>query len=84
MRDLGVLRQKLYGELQICNYRGRVTVKKGERVLWRRTDRHVGCSVRAWFQWHPKRNFPDGARVCSRFWENGEVQGGRPCVTIEA
>jgi hypothetical protein len=65
----------------ICNYQGRMVVKNryGQVIDRRWSVRHAGCSVAwAWFDWYPRRTYPHGSRICTAFFENGELQG-KPC-----
>jgi hypothetical protein len=65
----------------ICNYQGRMVVKnRYGKVIDRRWSRyHAGCSVVwAWFDWYPRRTYPHRSRICTAFFENGDLQG-KPC-----
>lgn len=70
----------------ICKYRGEVRVlSPSSKVLWKRTASRQNCAIgRAWFNFDIKGNFPNGSRVCSRFYEGGQQQGGSPCITLKS
>jgi hypothetical protein len=68
----------------ICNYQARMTIRTaGGRLIDRRwSRRHAGCSVVwAWFDWYPRRTYPHGSKICTAFFENGELQG-KPCNRV--
>ena len=75
-----VRRAKIDYEL-ICNYRAVMTVrnKNGVVIDRRKKGPHRGCTpVWAWFDWYPDRNYPDGSKICTAWFERGVLQG-KPC-----
>lgn len=70
---------------QICNYQATLTIDPpGDNNAYvRDSSFHEGCSWGvAWFEFSGG-DYPDGTRVCGRFYEHrGEQQGGAPCNTI--
>jgi hypothetical protein len=68
----------------ICKYRGRMTVtdRSGKVIDKRYSSRHKGCTpLRAWFDWYPKKKYPNNSKLCTTFFEDGEEQG-TACATI--
>ena len=68
----------------ICNYHARMTVRTstGRLIDSRWSSRHGGCSVAwAWFDWYPRRTYPHGSKICTAFFESGELQG-TPCNRV--
>jgi hypothetical protein len=45
---------------------------------------HSGCSFRAWFDWYPRRTYPDDSKVCTYFYENHGAPQGVACKTIHS
>jgi hypothetical protein len=65
----------------ICNYRGKMTVRNryGTLIERRWSPYHAGCTpIWAWFDWYPRRYYPNWSRICTAFYENGVLQG-KPC-----
>ena len=80
-----VVRNKIDYSL-ICDYQGRMTVRNGDGVLldsrWSR--RHSGCTpLKAWFDWYPRRTYPNQSKLCTAFFERG-VRQGKACETIHS
>jgi hypothetical protein len=70
----------------ICNYQARMTVRTstGRLVDRRWSPYHRGCTpVWAWFDWYPRRTYPNNSKVCTAFFENGDLQG-RPCNYVHS
>lgn len=45
--------------------------------------RNGECAAgRAYIEMKVDRKFPDGSKVCTRFFEQGVQQGGAPCAKI--
>lgn len=75
-----VRRAKIDYEL-ICDYRAVMTVRNrhGRLIDKRKKGPHRGCTpVWAWFDWYPDRNYPDGSKICTAWFERGVLQG-KPC-----
>lgn len=81
---VGVVRGKADPSL-ICNYRGSVVVTSPSgQKLWSKTSSRNQCTpLRAWFSWKVNRSFPAGSQICSSFYENGDKQGGSPCLSVK-
>jgi hypothetical protein len=65
----------------ICNYQAHMTVRTstGRLVDSRWSPYHRGCTpVWAWFDWYLRRNYPNNSKVCTAFFEQGQLQG-KPC-----
>ena len=68
----------------ICNYQASMTVRNryGNLIERRWSRYHAGCTpIWAWFDWYPRRFYPDGSRICTAFFENRVLQG-RPCTGV--
>jgi hypothetical protein len=72
----------------ICGYSARVIFHKPDGKTDVRDSGVVhngACSVgRAWITFDINADYPDGTRVCTAFYENGEQQGGRPCEKVHS
>ena len=72
---------------QICNYEAKLTIDPpGDNNAYvRGSSFHEGCSWGfAWFEFGGG-DYPDGTRVCGRFYEEfGQQQGGAPCNEIHS
>ena len=71
----------------ICSYSAIVRVADpGGRVIYERDSGIVhngACSPgRAYISFNVRRSFPDGSKICTRFFEGGQQQGGAPCLDI--
>jgi hypothetical protein len=85
VRHVRVRRAKIDWSL-ICNYQARMTVRNasGRLIDSRWSPYRRGCSVAwAWFDWYPRRDYPNNSKVCTAFFENGELQG-KPCNYVHS
>lgn len=69
----------------ICNWRAAYVVyPRGRRAIKYKGRKHLGCSfVQASYTFHPKRNYPNHARICAFWYNDGKRQDAAPCATIE-
>jgi hypothetical protein len=70
----------------ICNYQARMTVRtSGGRLIDSRwSPYHRGCTpIWAWFDWYPRRYYPNNSKICTAFFEGGVLQG-KPCNYVHS
>lgn len=73
----GVVRDKadLTG---ICNYQGVLTVynSAGSQIFQQKSGKRSGCTHgRAWFDFYPRRYFPNKSKITLSFYEANVLQG---------
>jgi hypothetical protein len=71
----------------ICDYQGRMIVYRsdGSKYEDRWSPFHSGCSHGAgWFDWYPKKYYPNNSRVCGLWYESHGVYRGAACETIHS
>jgi hypothetical protein len=72
----------------ICQYSARVFFHKPDGTTDTRDSQIVhngACSPGdAWIDFNIGADYPNGTRVCTAFYENGDQQGGQPCETIHS
>jgi hypothetical protein len=85
---VGVVRGKsIRTSSAICNYRGLMEIRapSGALLDHRWSPLHRGCSSsRAWFDWYPRRFYPDSSKVCTYFYGNYWTLQGTACKTIHS
>lgn len=83
--SVDAVRDKFSNSL-ICNYSAAVEVTKDGASLYHDDSgviRNGECVPgRAYIHMNVDREFPSGSKICIRFFENGDQQGGAPCAKI--
>jgi hypothetical protein len=85
VRHVRVRRAKIDYSL-ICNYQARMTVRTatGRLIDSRWSPYHRGCTpIWAWFDWYPRRIYPNNSKACTAFFEGGVLQG-KPCNYVHS
>lgn len=67
-----------------CHYSTRLFVQHNGRVIYEDTQSTLNCAAgRIWIRHHVDRWFPNHSEMCGQFFdENGDQQGGTPCISI--
>jgi hypothetical protein len=84
VNQVRAVRGKASGSL-ICNWQAAMFVNDsaGRRLETRWSPVQHRCDVgRAWFDFYPRKIYPDHSRVCVSWYEDGVKQGGSPCETL--
>ena len=69
----------------ICNWQAAMYVNNssGRRIETRWSPVQNRCDAgRAWYDFWPRKIYPDHSRVCVSWYESGVKQGGSPCETL--
>jgi hypothetical protein len=69
----------------ICNWQAAMYVNNssGRRIETRWSPVQNRCDGgRAWYDFWPRKIYPDHSRVCVSWYESGVKQGGSPCETL--
>lgn len=75
-----------YG-VTICDYQARVIVYRSDGSKYQDSwsPFHSGCSrAGAWFDWYPKRYYPNNSRMCGLWYQSHGVYKGAVCETIHS
>jgi hypothetical protein len=69
----------------ICNWQAAMYVNDsaGRRLETRWSPVQDRCDTgRAWYDFWPRKIYPNNSRVCVSWYESGVKQGGSPCITL--